>query len=165
MNDQQKPSAFYRQALIIWGCFMMAMVVYLAVGFYLVRYSEPPVRDRLPLEALQYAIVGASAILFALALFLRARRSTSGSPAASSSSAVRKPGRNGAGGIGQPLAGLILALGLAEAIGILGLVLVILGGSLQVFCLLLAASVVAMILHRPRRRDFLAPGGSPELIG
>lgn len=118
---------------IAWCIMAVCPLAYLALGWLAEGYPSPNLPDAWRDETLLSVFYATAIVLFATTLLLRAQADTS---AAAGASLVRS----------------LIIFSACELIGVLGLALYWLTRERDAFYLLLATSLVALAIHRPRTR-------------
>lgn len=153
-NDRAAIAQGMRTLWIIWGAMMGSLVLYVFICYQWgdeLRQAGSPAA--VPVGTMRTLFFGITVFILAAARLIRkfmlARRPEA--PAVMTSTAP------GSGNPSLFLAtystAVIVSLALSESIGIFGLVLFVLGDSLQVFRLFVAISVAALYFFRPRREE------------
>lgn len=136
LNTAELLSGARRTQRVLWIAFLGATALYVVVALVLGQNrSGEGIRTRNP-QALSYIFYAVGAVIFAGALLIRRRLDDMALPDAVS--AVR-----------GSTAALVAGLAIMDAVPLLGLVLVFLGGEMREALPLLAGGLIGMILLRP----------------
>ncbi len=133
----------FRVAQVIWVVILVALVIYAMVGNAL-QGKEFVDNETIPLQLIQNILWAVSGVMLVGSWFIRRKMLAAGDP-------------------GQPLGetevaakyrtATMIGSGLYEAIGLFGLVLVLLGDSLQSMYMFVLVASMGMLLHRPKMED------------
>jgi hypothetical protein len=136
-RDAAKDSLAVRR--VVWISFVLALVAYGFVGVFAFASDARPVQLPAWLWPVVAGVLGMGSLF--VSGILRGRR-TSPTMTPSGSVSARTP----AGSLPMPE---VLAWGMAEGVGIIGLVSVVLGGSVRGLVIYLVAALVVLVLERP----------------
>jgi hypothetical protein len=138
---------------VIWAAMLGSLVIYIFVCLQLGEGLMANERTEVPIGLLRKILLGVTAVELIMSYYLR-RFLLKGR-----SNTVRINIIRGSSTMNQPpfvshyTVAVIISLALADSIGIYGLVLFLLGDSLQVFYTFIGISALAMVFYRPRREE------------
>ena len=150
----------FRTLWIIWGAILGSLLIYVLVCNVLGEVVRPGSASFSFLPTLRNIFYILAVLHLFLAFFLR-KIMVSGEKAALSSGIPReKPGKKEQRVLAKYFSAVIITLALSESIAIFGLVLFMLGDSLQNFYFFTVVSALAILYHRPKAEEIeqLLPG-------
>jgi F0F1-type ATP synthase membrane subunit c/vacuolar-type H+-ATPase subunit K len=138
---------------VIWAAMLGSLGIYIFVCFQLVEGVLGNERTEVPINLLRKILLGVVAAELIMSYYLRQfmlkdRSSNAGVNSARRSSTLNQPPL-----VSHYTVAVIISLALADSIGVYGLVLFLLGDSLQVFYTFIGISALAMVFYRPRREE------------
>lgn len=140
--------------MIIWGCLLASLGVYLRVCKILEKDHIPSFPEA-NLPTVKLVLYGVSLIVFIVAYFMRKHLlnlSKKNAMPAMASTSLFQPNHPA---VGKYLTVIIVAMALSESIGIYGVVLFFLGKDMMALYQLLALSAIAMIVFGPRKNELI----------
>ena len=138
---------------VIWAAMLGSLLIYILICLQLGEGLMGNERTEVPIDLLRKILLGVAAAELIVTYYLR-RFLLKGRSNAAGINTVR-----GSFTMNQPpfvshyTVAVIISLALADSIGIYGLVLFLLGDSLQVFYTFIVISALAMVFYRPRREE------------
>jgi hypothetical protein len=138
---------------VIWAAMLVSLVIYIFVCLQLGEGLMDDEGAELPIGLLRKILLGVAAAELIMSYYLRqfmlkGRSSNAGENSARQSSTLNQPPF-----VSHYTVIVIISLALADSIGIYGLLLFLLGDSLQVFYTFIGISALAMVFYRPRREE------------
>ena len=130
----------FQVALVIWVAILVALAIYVAIGHFFIGKALVDTGD-VSVSWIRTVLAGVGAILLLSSFFIRRAMLARGT-------AATLPDERAVAA--RYKSATIVAAGICEAVGLMGLVLIFLGDSLQTLYLFNGAAAIGLFLHRPK---------------
>lgn len=141
---------------ILWGAMALSLVIYILICQLFGDRVRKPMGLEFPLELLRNILFGISTVALIATRFVRrfilGRPSGGPSPVMPSPPSQKDPSTL----LAKYTTAMIISLALCESVGIYGLVLFLLGDSLQTLYSFMVISAAAIFYYRPKREEIEA---------